>query len=63
VYMYAAAIKNGSYGGEAIAKQMATLKGVPSVFGGTITMDPEHYSVPLSNRLRQIRNGQLLLVN
>jgi branched-chain amino acid transport system substrate-binding protein len=63
VYMFAAAIKNGSYNGDAIAKQMAALKGVPSVFGGTITMDPEHYSVPLSNRLRQIRNGQLVLVN
>ena len=63
VFMYAAAIKNaGTYNGEAIAKQMAVLKGVPSVFGGTITMDPEHYSVPLSNRLRQIKNGQLVLV-
>jgi hypothetical protein len=41
----------------------ATLKGVPSVFGGTITTDPDHYSVPLSNRLRQVRNGQLVLVN
>jgi len=26
-------------------------------------MDPDHYSVPLSNRLRQVRNGQLVLVN
>ena len=63
VLMVAAAIKNGSYNGEAIAKQLAVLKGVPSVFGGTITMDADHYSVPLSNRLRQVRNGQLVLVN
>lgn len=63
VLMYAAAIQKGSYNGDAIAKQLAVLKGVPSVFGGTITMDPDHYSVPLSNRLRQMRNGQLVLVN
>ncbi len=63
VLMLAAAIQHGAYNGDAIAKQLAVLKGVPSIFGGTITMDPDHYSVPLSNRLRQVRNGQLVLVN
>lgn len=60
--MFAAAIAKSSYNGEAIAKQLAVLKGVPSVFGGTVTMDPEHYSVPQSDRLRQIQKGQLVLV-
>lgn len=56
--MFAAAIKSGSYNGEAIAKQLAVLKGVPSVLGGTITMDPEHYSPPTSY-LWQVRGGKL----
>jgi branched-chain amino acid transport system substrate-binding protein len=62
IVMYAAAIQRSSYNGEAIAKQLAILKGVPSVFGGTITMDSEHYSVPSSDRLSQVRNGQLVPV-
>jgi branched-chain amino acid transport system substrate-binding protein len=63
VRMYATAMKNaGGYNGEAIAKQLAVLKGVPSVLGGTISMDSEHYSVPVTDSLRQVRNGQLVVV-
>jgi len=62
VMMVAAAIQRSSYNGDAIAKQLAVLKGIPSVFGGTITMDPDHYSVPASNHLSQARNGQLVAV-
>jgi branched-chain amino acid transport system substrate-binding protein len=62
VVMYAAAIAKGGYNGEAIAKQLAVMKGVPSVFGGTITMDAQHYSVPPANRLSQARNGKLVAV-
>jgi branched-chain amino acid transport system substrate-binding protein len=61
VQMFAWAIRQGGYNGEAIAKQLAQLKGVPSVLGGTITMDPEHYSPP-RNSLSQVRNGQLVPV-
>jgi branched-chain amino acid transport system substrate-binding protein len=61
VRMYAAAMRNG-YSGESIAKQLAVLKGVPSVLGGTITMDAEHYSVPATDSLRQVRKGTLVAV-
>jgi branched-chain amino acid transport system substrate-binding protein len=59
VKMFAAAIqRGGAYNGEAIAKQLAIMKGVPSVFGGTITMDSEHYSSP-ALYLYQVHNGKL----
>jgi len=60
IQMFAAAITRGGYNGEAIAKQLATLKGVPSVFGSTITMDPEHYSVPSTDTLWVFKNEQLV---
>jgi branched-chain amino acid transport system substrate-binding protein len=63
VMMVAWAIRHSSYNGEAIAKQLAVLKGVPSVLGGTITMDTEHYSVPITDSLRQVRNGKLIKVS
>lgn len=62
IKMFAAAIQRSSYNGEAIAKQLAVLKGVPSVFGGTITMDPDHYSVPATDSLWQVRSGKLVPV-
>lgn len=62
IMMYAAAIAHGGYNGDAIAKQLAVLKGVPSVLGGTITMASDHYSVPATDRLSQIRKGQLVPV-
>ena len=62
IKMFAAAIQRSSYNGEAIAKQLAIMKGVPSVFGGTITMDPDHYSVPATDSLWQARSGKLVRV-
>lgn len=56
--MLAWAIGKSSYDGEAIAKALATLKGVPSVLGGTITMDSDHYSPPV-NALFVVRNGEV----
>jgi branched-chain amino acid transport system substrate-binding protein len=56
--MMATAIKEGGYNGEAIAQKLATLKGVPSVLGGTITMDPDHYSPP-QNALWVVRNDKV----
>jgi branched-chain amino acid transport system substrate-binding protein len=61
VQMFAAAIGRSSYNGEAIAKQLSVLKGVPSVFGGTITMDAEHYSPP-AMYLYQVKSGKLVRI-
>lgn len=59
--MIAAAIRSGSYNGSAIAQQLAVLKGVPSVLGGTITMDPDHYS-PVRISLWHVQNGNLVRI-
>jgi ABC-type branched-subunit amino acid transport system substrate-binding protein len=59
VTMFAAAIKSGGYDGVAIQKQLSSLKGVPSVLGGTITMEPDHYSPP-TNALFVVRNGAVV---
>jgi len=63
IKMFAAAIARGSYSGEAIRNQLATMKGVPSVFGGMITMDAEHYSIPSTDSLWQVRAGNLVRVS
>jgi branched-chain amino acid transport system substrate-binding protein len=57
--MMATAIRQGGYNGEAIAQKLAVMKGVPSVLGGTITMDPSHYSPP-KNSLWVVRNNELV---
>jgi branched-chain amino acid transport system substrate-binding protein len=62
IKMFAAAIARGSYSGEAIRNQLATLKGVPSLFGGTITMDPEHTSIPSNDTLWRVVRGRLVQV-
>jgi branched-chain amino acid transport system substrate-binding protein len=61
VKMFAWAIERAGYNGEAIAKELAQLKGVPSVFGGTITMDSEHYSPP-AVALWRVKDGKLAKV-
>ena len=60
IQMFAVAISKGGYNGEAIAKQLAVLRDVPSVFGGTITMDSEHYSVPSTDTLWVFKNNRLV---
>lgn len=55
--MIADAIRRGSFDGPSIAAQLATLKGVPSVLGGTITMNAQHYS-PVRISLWHVRNGR-----
>lgn len=57
--MIAWAIRRGGYGGEAIARELAVLKGVPSVLGGTIAMDADHYS-PATNALFVVRSEKLV---
>jgi hypothetical protein len=60
--MLAVAIAKGGCTGDGIAKALAVLKGVPSALGGTINMDAEHYSVPETDSLRQVRNGKGMAV-
>ncbi len=63
VQMYAAAIAKGGYSGQAIRDAIVTSTGVPSVFGGTITMGPNHYTVTSSVGLWQVRGGRLVRVS
>jgi branched-chain amino acid transport system substrate-binding protein len=60
VKMYAYAIGKGGYNGDAIREVIATLKGVPSVLGGTIKMGPDHYSEFGSTGLWLVRAGKLI---
>jgi branched-chain amino acid transport system substrate-binding protein len=62
VKMYAAAIKKGGYNGEGIRNALASMSGVPSLFGGTITMGSDHYTVTSSVGLWQVRSGRLVRV-
>jgi branched-chain amino acid transport system substrate-binding protein len=62
IKMFAAAIVRGGYTGEAIRNQLASMKGVPSVFGGQIVMDAEHYSIPSTDSLWTVRDGKLVRV-
>jgi branched-chain amino acid transport system substrate-binding protein len=59
IQMFAAAIRRGGYNGEAIRNQLAVMKGVPSLFGGQIVMDPDHYSIPSSDTLWRVVKGKL----
>jgi branched-chain amino acid transport system substrate-binding protein len=63
VQLYAAAIAKGGYSGEAIRNALASSTGVPSVFGGTITMGADHYTVTSSVGLFQVRGGHLVQVD
>jgi branched-chain amino acid transport system substrate-binding protein len=60
VKMYAYAIDKAGYNGEAIRNAIATLKGVPSVLGGTITMGPDHYSEFGAAGLWLVKAGKLV---
>lgn len=62
VKMFAAAIGAGTYSGEAIRNQLARMKGVPSVFGGTIAMDADHYSIPSNETLWHVLNKKIVPV-
>jgi branched-chain amino acid transport system substrate-binding protein len=63
VMMYAAAIAKAGYDGTAIRNEIVSSSGVPSVFGGTITMGPNHYTVTSSVGLWQVRAGRLVRVS
>jgi branched-chain amino acid transport system substrate-binding protein len=63
IKMFAFAIGKAGYNGEAIRSAIATMKGVPSVLGGTITMGPEHYSEFGATGLWQVKAGKLVRVS
>ncbi len=62
IKMFALAIGRSSYNGEAIRTALTQLKGVPSIFGGTYSMDASNYSVPEGDGLWQVHNGKLTRV-
>jgi len=60
IRIYAAAIAKGGYSGPAIREFVATLHGMPSVLGGTITMGPDHFTKFTSAGFFQVRSGKLV---
>jgi branched-chain amino acid transport system substrate-binding protein len=60
IKIYAYAIRKAGYTGEAIKNVVATLKGVPSVLGGTITMGSDHYTQFTITGLWQVKAGKLV---
>jgi len=62
VKMYGYAIGRGGYSAAAIRDQFVNLRGVPSVFGGTITMGADHYTNPGAIALWRADHGKLVLL-
>jgi branched-chain amino acid transport system substrate-binding protein len=60
IQMYAYCIARGGYTGEGIRNALATLKGVHSILGGTITMGADHYSLNGAISLWQPQGGKLV---
>jgi len=58
IRLFATSIAKSSYNGEAIRNVLATIKGVPSVLGGTITMGADHYTLSDAPALWQAKNGK-----
>jgi len=62
IHIYAYAITKAGYNGEGIRNVIASLKGLPSVLGGTITMGPDHFTVFSTSGYFQVRNGKLVRI-
>jgi branched-chain amino acid transport system substrate-binding protein len=60
--MLANAIARSEYKGEAIRGALLTLRGVPSIFGGQIEMQDNHYTKISAVGLWQVRAGNLVPV-
>jgi branched-chain amino acid transport system substrate-binding protein len=58
--IYAAAIAKTSYKGTAIRDFVASLHGMPSVLGGTITMGSDHFTKFTSAGFFQVQSGRLV---
>jgi ABC-type branched-subunit amino acid transport system substrate-binding protein len=56
----AAVIAKAGYDAEGIRNALATLKGFPSVLGGTLSMGEDHYTQIGSIGLFEVRRGQLV---
>jgi branched-chain amino acid transport system substrate-binding protein len=63
IRMFATCIERAGYTGEGIRNQLAVLKGLPSVLGGTITMGEDHYTLTSGYALWQVKNGVEVKVN
>jgi branched-chain amino acid transport system substrate-binding protein len=60
VRMYAYAIGKAGYNGEGIRDAIASMRGVPSVFGGNIVMGSDHYSASTGMGIWLVKGGQLI---
>lgn len=58
--MLAYAIARGGYSGPAIRDQLLALRGIPSVFGGEIVMQPNHYTKTSALAIWHEQNGKLV---
>lgn len=62
IKIFASAIERVGPDSAAIRDQIANLKNFPSVFGGTVTMGADHYTVPSGIGLWQVQRGVLVKV-
>jgi branched-chain amino acid transport system substrate-binding protein len=62
VMMFAWAIDHSDYKGEAIRGALVSLRGVPSIFGGKIEMQENHYTKISAVGLWQVKAGKLVPV-
>jgi branched-chain amino acid transport system substrate-binding protein len=60
VMMYADAFGKVGYNGEALRGALASMSGVPSIFGGTISMQSNHYTKISAVGIWQVRAGKLV---
>ena len=63
VKMFAYAIDKGGYKGESIRSALLSLRDVPSIFGGKIEMQSNHYTKVTAIGLWQVRGGKLVPVH
>ncbi len=56
------AIGKGGYDGDGIRTALATLRGFPSVLGGSLTMGADHYTQISSAGLFQVQHGKLVRI-
>ena len=63
IQMFAYAIAKGGYNGEAIRNVLVSLKGLPSVLGGTITMGADHFTEFTTAGFFQVRSGRLVRIS
>lgn len=60
--LIAYAIGKGGYDGDGIRNALASVRGFPSVLGGTLTMGTDHYTQISSAGLFQVQHGKLVRI-